>query len=302
MWITARAFGSQVPGQGQLQADSIEHYLSGLRSFHVDRGLPTDVFNNEHIKRLIKGARRLFPQPPKRNRLPIIKSTLIKIANAGLPLAETPLDSSSTHSFNSAVIDNINGDAAFRLAFAAFLCMGEFTYTAKEAADPTTFVATKLTRSDVRFAEDYNYLILRLKRSKTDTKHEGVSIMVAATGDRACPVAALRTLFRVDPQQPNAPLFRLNSGPFARSPVLRILAHRLELAGIQSSGYTGHSFRHGASQHAYDSGMSESDIQTLGRWTSAAFKLYFKASRSLLYRLNRQFQTGRPPPILTSLT
>jgi hypothetical protein len=214
MWITARAFGSQVPGQGQLQADSIEHYLSGLRSFHVDRGLPTDVFNNEHIKRLIKGARRLFPQPPKRNRLPIIKSTLIKIANAGLPLAETPLDSSSTHSFNSAVIDNINGNTAFHFAFAAFLRIGEFTYTTKEAADPTTFIATKLIRSDIRFVEDYNYLILRLKRSKTDTKHEGVSIIVAAIGDRACPVAALCILFWVDPQQPNAPLFRLNLGLF----------------------------------------------------------------------------------------
>jgi hypothetical protein len=150
--------------------------------------------------------------------------------------------------------------------------------------------------------EDYNYLILRLKWSKTDIKHEGVSIIVAATGDRACPVAALYILFWVNPQQPNTPLFCLNLGPFAWSPVLQILAHRLELAGIQSSGYIGYSFCHSALQHAYDSGISESDIQTLGRWMSAAFKLYFKASRSLLYRLNRQFQTGRPPPILTSLT
>jgi hypothetical protein len=113
------------------------------------------------------------------------------------------------------VIDNINSNAAFYLAFAAFLCIREFTYTVKEAANPTTFIATKFMRSDVRFVEDYNYLILRLKQSKTDIKHKGVSIIVAATGDRACLVAALYTLFWVDPQQPNAPLFRLNSGPFA---------------------------------------------------------------------------------------
>jgi hypothetical protein len=96
------------------------------------------------------------------------------------------------------VIDNINGNAVFCLAFTAFLYMGEFTYTIKEAADPTTFIATKLMRSDVHFMEDYNYLILRLKQSKMDTKHEGVSIIVAATGNRAYPVAALCTLFWVD--------------------------------------------------------------------------------------------------------
>jgi hypothetical protein len=93
--------------------------------------------------------------------------------------------------------------------------MGEFTYTVKKAADLITFIATKFMRFDVCFTEDYNYLILRLKRSKTDIKHEGVSIMVAAIGDRACLVAALCTLFRVNPQQLNAPLFCLNSGPCA---------------------------------------------------------------------------------------
>jgi hypothetical protein len=110
-------------------------------------------------------------------------------------LAEILLDFSFTHSFNFAVIDNINSNAAFCLTFTAFLCIGEFTYTAKEAVDLITFIATKLIKSNVCFMEDYNYLILRFKWSKTDIKHEGVSIMVAAIGDRACLVAALYILF-----------------------------------------------------------------------------------------------------------
>jgi hypothetical protein len=88
---------------------------------------------------------------------------LIKITNAGLLLAKTLLDFSSTYFFNSAVIDNINSNTTFCLTFTAFLCIGEFIYTAKEAADLTTFIATKLIRSNVHFIEDYNYLILRLK-------------------------------------------------------------------------------------------------------------------------------------------
>jgi hypothetical protein len=114
-------------------------------------------------------------------------------------LAETPLNLSPTYSFNSAVIDNINSNTAFCLTFTAFLYIGEFTYTAKEAVDLTTFIATKLIKSDIHFMEDYNYSILRLKWSKTDTKHKSVSIIVAAIGDRACLVVALYTLFRADP-------------------------------------------------------------------------------------------------------
>jgi hypothetical protein len=96
------------------------------------------------------------------------------------------------------VIDNINSNTAFCLAFTAFLYIGEFTYIIKEAADLTTFIAIKLMKSNIYFTEDYNYLILRLKWSKTDTKHEGVSIIVAAIGNRAYLVAALYILFWVD--------------------------------------------------------------------------------------------------------
>jgi len=44
---------------------------------------------------------------------------------------------------------------------------------------------------------------------------------------------------------------------------------------MQDSGYSGHSFRWGAAQHASDIGMLDSEIQTLGRWSSTAFQLYF---------------------------
>jgi hypothetical protein len=49
-------------------------------------------------------------------------------------------------------------------------------------------------RSNICFIENYNYLILRLKWSKIDIKYEGVSIIVAAIGDRACLIMALYTV------------------------------------------------------------------------------------------------------------
>ena len=98
----------------------------------------------------------------------------------------------------------------------------------------------------MRFAKDLRYLTLRLKRSKTDTRYKGVNILVAATSNAACPIAAMQALFNIDPQPPNTLLFRLSNGPFSRSAALRILSKRLKLAGVRNQGFTGYSFRKGA--------------------------------------------------------
>lgn len=41
--------------------------------------------------------------------------------------------------------------------------------------------------------------MLRLKQSKIDTKHTGVEIILAATGEKTCLVAALTWLYTLDP-------------------------------------------------------------------------------------------------------
>ena len=147
--------------------------------------------------------------------------------------------------------------------------MGEFTYTKIELANQKLFIATKLTRSDITFFQDNQHVILRLKRSKTDIKHTGVEIIIAATNDSTCTVIALRELFRLDPQPGNASLFSLaNGAAFARNSVIKILCQRLQSQGIPHQAYSGHSFQKGAAQHASDNGMLDKHIQKLGRWSS----------------------------------
>lgn len=120
--------------------------------------------------------------------------------------------------------------------------MGEFTYTKTKLTNRKLFIATKLTRSDITFSQDDQHIILRLKRSKTDIKHTGVEIIIAATNDSTCPVTALRELFMLDPQSGNAPLFILaNGAAFARNPVIEILRQRLQSQGIPHQSYSGHS-------------------------------------------------------------
>ena len=276
-WVTGRVFGSASPKQGQIKPRTVETYLSALKSYHVDRNFPTHAFSSPRIHRILSGARSLFPHI-KKDRLPITKEILEKITSV-IPIS----------------IEDLNIDTAFKVAWAGFLRMGEFTYTSAEA-QARTFVDTKLTRSDITFSEGDQHAILRLKRSKTDVNHTGVEIILAATNDKTCPVTALRTLFIRDPQPRTAPLFRLtgHSTAFARKPVIDILQERLRVHNIiTAKSYTGHSFRKGAAQHASDNGMLDQHIQKLGRWTSRAFQLYFETSVSSLYTLSMRFQTGR---------
>lgn len=131
------------------------------------------------------------------------------------------------------------------MAWAGFLRLGEITYTGT-VLKKTSFSKTKVIRSDVSFAEGNQYAVLRLKESKTDTKHTGVQIILAATGERICPVAALARFYILDSQPANAPLFRLSSGAFSRFSVVTALKKRISLVGLAQSNYSGHTFRKGA--------------------------------------------------------
>jgi hypothetical protein len=44
-------------------------------------------------------------------------------------------------------------------------------------------------------------------------------------------------------------------------------------------------------------GLPDSDIQALGRWSSQAFKAYFKASLSQRWLLSKRFLTGHSPAL-----
>ena len=277
-WVNARAFGSDVPNQGQIQPDTIAGYLSGLRSYHVDRNYPTSVFENFQLGRVIRGVRRMFPQT-KRTRLPITKDILQKIT------------SHKPQSFQ-----DLNIDTAFKVTWAGFLRMGEFTYTKTEHGNRKLFSGTKLTRSDITFSENDQHVVLWLKRSKTDVKHTGVEVIIAATNDSLCPVSALRKLFMLDPQPNNAPLFSLAGGAaFARNPVIEILRQRLQSVGISHQSYSGHTFRKGAAQYASDNGMHSK----IGLMVFTSLPTVFRTSTSSLYSLNLRFQTGRPLAVNT---
>jgi hypothetical protein len=262
----------------RLKGASLEKYITGLRSYHIDRMWPTDIFTSETLKRIVRGSYELYGRS-KKLRLPITRDILAAITTA------TPQ-----------TIEDLNLQTCFLLSFAAFLRMGEVTYEAKDSPRSSWFFETKVTRSCIKFSQNNDHVRLHLKRSKTDIKNEGTTILVAAIDSPLCPVKALLQLFNLDPQQPNAPLFSFSGQPFTKDRVHRKLNDLLQSNGIDPRDYTLHSFRKGAAQHAKDSGMRDDQIQALGRWTSQAFQVYFKTSAATLYAYQMQFQNGKPLP------
>lgn len=87
-------------------------------------------------------------------------------------------------------VTNLNIDTTFKVAWAGCMRMGELTYTAMEVKK-AMFAETSFTRSDISFAKGDQYAILHLKRSKTNTEHTGVQIILKVTCKQTCSVIAL---------------------------------------------------------------------------------------------------------------
>ena len=104
----------------------------------------------------------------------------------------------------------------------------------------------------------------------------GIRLYMGRTGEVLCPVSAMLGYLAIRPP---------NQGPAIRVPgwhpiVTREIDHlALSKAGINTANFSGHSFRIGAATTAARAGLSDSFIQMLGRWKSAAFTAYIRTPR-----------------------
>ena len=257
----------------RVKAKTLKSYLTGVRSAHVDMGYnDLTPFHSPQVERIIAGYRRMHGEAGTLERRPITKDLLLQM----LPY------------FNLRTREGCTLHAAFCLAFAGFLRVGEFIYSAKDLNSPD-FSQWFLTRRSVRLYEDH--LELTLPSSKTDPFRRGITLTIAASGDNACPVQSLRRLFRWE-SPPDSPLFQVN-GTFTRQLVTNKLREILTHLGVEGH-YSGHSFRRGAATSAREAGLSDGEIQLLGRWKSDSYRLYIETHPAYILAASRRHQ--RCPP------
>jgi len=138
---------------------------------------------------------------------------------------------------------------------------------------------------------------LTLPASKTDPFRQGITLTIAASQDEGCPVHAMRQLIRTDTHRPPSALLfcigRHEQQPFTREHVVRKLQGLAIQVGMGHGAWNGHSFRREAATWATQVRIAETDIQTLGRWRSDAYKAYIDYRRKERLALSQRFQRNR---------
>ena len=179
--------------------------------------------------------------------------------------------------------------AAFCTGFFGFMRADEFT------TDSTDGLAEQhpLLTTDVSVDSRINpqIITIHLRQSKTDRFSKGAHIYLGRTYSILCPVAALLAYLAIRPPTVG-PLFIFQEGG---SLIRRKLVDHLRVAvsqlGLNTTGYSGHSFRIGAASAAARSGISDSTIQLLGRWKFSAFLAYLRSSKSQLAAASHSMTT-----------
>ena len=253
-------------------------YLAGIKSYQLDLGIDCKAFSDQRLERTIQGIKRDHNEPERRTRTPLTRPHLLQI-----------LSHLSSNDYDDIVIY-----AAFTLAFAGFLRVGEFTYKQSDLALGQDFGRWYSTKSSIRLSRGGAYMELNLPASKTDPFRKGIKLTIAATYDTGCPVLAMQRLWAVDTHRAqHAPLFctgKLEQHALTREYVVRRLQELATASGLSYGVWNGHSFRRGAATWAAEVGISENEIQTLGRWRSDAYKMYIEYSKTDRIKLSKRFQ------------
>ena len=150
-------------------------YLAGIKSYQLDLRIECIEFSDPRLERTIQGIKRDHQEPKRRRRIPLTRPHLVQL-----------LRHLSTTNY-----DNIATRAAFTLAFAGFLRVGEFTYREADHHLGPTFSKWFLTKSCVRIRARGTYMELTLPSSKTDPFRKGVKLTIVRSHDTACPVRAM---------------------------------------------------------------------------------------------------------------
>lgn len=233
-----------------LVSSTIKVYLSGLRSWSIDLGLPLPEIYTPSLSQALKTLDRVHSptQAP-----PILYTHLLAI------MARAP--------FNR---DNLMALAAMSLAYFACLRPSEYLYTRGVRSPPS--------RADVVFSPDGASLDFKVHRSKTNPK--GFIVHVGCSSSPLCPVCLIKLVFDSIPASLSSPLFMTNRNlPLSYSYLTTKLHDLLSLIGLDPAPFSLHSLRAGAATTAAAAGCTEQEVQRLGRWSSLCYRRYIRPSR-----------------------
>ena len=274
-----------------LAPQTVKSYSSALRNAQISLGLPDprDQSSLPVLKRVQAGISRLRllkSSQPRRIRLPITAHILEGIRHQVLASADP---------------DKLALWAIAATAFFGFFRLGELLPGSQAAFHPAKCLAWGDVAVDNHSCPQM--IQFHLKSSKCDPFGAGSDIIVGRTGNLLCPVSAVLQYIGSRGDQAG-PFFVDKQGRAITKPhFVARTRDILATLGLPQSQFAGHSFRIGAATAAAAAGVEDSTIQTLGRWSSAAFLQYIRTPKERLASISATLantnrapqQTAHPP-------
>ena len=255
-----------------VQHGTIKNYLSAVKHYHSNNGHALMLKNFLRLQLVLRGIKRVQGSN-KRVRRPIT----LAILNLFYCLLNIE------HTRNK---DYIMLWAAMTLAFFGFLRIGEIT------CNSVFNQKYHLTETDVSLLPKNapQYMLIRIKSSKTDPFRQGQTIVIGRSHSHVCPISAMKAHLAVkEPSLDLGPLFKYTNGsPLTRDKLTREIRTLLPMGGLNSSEFAGHSFRIGAATTAAAAHLPPWLIKVLGRWSSDCFEKYIRTPVPLLAQVSQK--------------
>ena len=240
---------SSVAMARSVQYTTIKNYLSAVKNYHSSHGYELPLSNFLHLRLILRGIKRSQGHQSK-----VRRPITLQLLNLFYHL----LNVQRTNNRDSLMLW-----AAMTLAFFGFLRIGELT--CNSTFDPQLHLMNR----DITFMprNSPQYMLVRLKVSKTDPFRQGQTIVIGKTNSPLCPISAMVAYLNSRPLSlDSGPLFTyVSGGPLTREKLTRETRLLISKGGLDSREFAGHSFRIGAATTAASANLPPWLIKVLGR-------------------------------------
>ena len=234
--------------------NTISTYVAGINYYHKLSGY-YDLMEIFVINKLIEGCKR--GRICRDNRAPLTKSILALVCNT-LPLV-------CYNNYEQKLFS-----ALFVFAYFGLFRVSELVCSFYERLEDI------LCLSDLSFVENNKYIIIQLRRFKTNQRGTPTFLKLPRENGELCPVRALSEYVFLRPRS-QGPLFcHSDKTPVTRSQFNAVLSRCIGLTNYRGSCFKSHSFRIGRATDLSAQGYSTSVIMKLGRWKSESYRLYIR--------------------------
>lgn len=168
-----------------------------------------------------------------------------------------------------------------------FLRCGEFTIKHNNVH---TRRSDYIRIQDITFEQKDKYFSILLRSSKTDPFRKGVLVHIYRN-EVLCPVKSMRRYMKLRVTQNTnleSALFYYHQAMVTRVKFIEYMRQVLEVVGLDTQNYNGHSFRIGAATSAAAAGVEDHLIQNLGRWSSNCYTRYIRTSARVIESAQNQ--------------